>query len=716
MRGGVVVLCVLGTLGCALLIPSLQQDNQEHLFLAREARERYERFQTTVPERAQILVRVDFESGLPPAYLTRFREVVEAVHLRRPDHDVLDFAGAYQELLRFTGADDPLAFARAHPSLTLDLLSDSHVAMLLLLPQQPRVSETARLIEELTSDPVLNEGTLSIAGLPYTNYLLNQYSDKIKPQIFPALLAIGLVFSMVASRSLRGGLFMFLPAVFSMAGSLALVRVLYQTMNMVTSITPLMIFVINLVLCYHVYFTAVELGGLREALRVKRLPLGLMVATTSVGFGALCTSEIEAIRQLGILSASLILITTSLSIAWLWALLPPNSRFLRTEPLLISERWFRRTLPLPAIIAMGVGIIGGAASTVGAIPSNTDASSYFPKSSGLGERLRALQAKTLCNPSFELVMAPEPGRSEADRRARLRALEERLGAAFDGKLRVVSRDSFVREAWRVAGRTQPAPLFGPLRDAIENRLPPQLSQAYPAEGSYRVTLGGCTGTFTEYLQQQQVVESVIAQFADLEVELNGIYFNLMHSQEALLAILARSFATSLAVIAAIFLLFYRSLKTLALFLLPNLLPPLSALPFLYAAGFSVNVATVMVFSVSLGMIVDSTLHVIHALDRRTWQGFDFYLKTTLVPLLTSSLLLIASFCLFGMSGFLPIRQFGLTLAFVLTVALVLDLFALPTLMAKRDYRLLEDSVGLRETAERDRAPGDSAEQKLHDPV
>lgn len=684
--------------------------------MARDARERYERFTGLFPERSQLLVRVDFERGLPEGYLQRFRTLATSLRTEWPDHDVLDFAGAYGGLLQYLGSPDPLAFVRSHPELTLDLLGEDHVAFVVLLPREPKLSETARLIEELIGNAVLAEGRLGMVGLPYTNYLLNQFSDRIKPQLFPALLGVGLVFSVVASRSLRGGLFMFLPAVFSMAGSLALVRVLYGTMNMVTSITPLMVFVINLVLCYHVYFTAVELGGLGRALRLKLLPLGLMVATTSVGFGALCISEIEAIRQLGVLSSLLIILTTGLSVAWLWALLPPGSRFLETAPLLVSERWFRHTLSVPAIAGVSLVIVAGAAYSLTRIPSNTDATSYFPRASGLSERLRELQERTLCNPNFELILTSPAGLTDAESRARLRALEIDLENSLAGRLRVVSRDAFVREAWRLTGQTEPAPLAGPVRSAIESQLPELLTQAYPSASAYRITLGGCSGSFVRYLEEQRAVEAVLARHEALDMEMSGIYFNLMHSQEALLSILARSFASSLAVIAAIVMLFYRSGRLLALFLFPNLLPPLSALPFLYYSGFSINVATVMVFSVSLGMIVDSTLHVIHALDARTWQGFDFYLKTTLVPLLSSSLLLIVSFCLFGISGFLPIRQFGLTLAFVLAVALVLDLFALPTLIAKRNYGRLEDPPASTTARVGPERSGHRAEHSLHEPM
>ena len=86
----------------------------------------------------------------------------------------------------------------------------------------------------------------------------------------------------------------------------------------------------------------------------------------------------------------------------------------------------------------------------------------------------------------------------------------------------------------------------------------------------------------------------------------------------------------------------------------------------------------MTFSISLGMVVDSTFHIVHSFINKI--KFDTYFKTTIIPIVSSTILLIFCFLLFGTNEFLPIKHFGLTLAFSILIGSLFDLFILPTLI------------------------------------
>ena len=70
--------------------------------------------------------------------------------------------------------------------------------VVLVDPERPTLENEA-LIDQILVDPILGEGRLAVAGLPHTNYLLNQFSEQIKPKLFPSMLLLGLFFSIAVS-------------------------------------------------------------------------------------------------------------------------------------------------------------------------------------------------------------------------------------------------------------------------------------------------------------------------------------------------------------------------------------------------------------------------------------------------------------------------------------------------------------------------------------
>ena len=110
-------------------------------------------------------------------------------------------------------------------------------------------------------------------------------------------------------------------------------------------------------------------------------------------------------------------------------------------------------------------------------------------------------------------------------------------------------------------------------------------------------------------------------------------------------------------------------------------PITAALICMYIFGLSLNIATVMTFSISLGLIVDTSIHLVYHLRKN--ETFEQYFKTTLTPIIASSILLVFSFLIFGTYDFLPIREFGITLAIALVFGVIIGLLSVPTLMGKK---------------------------------
>ncbi len=94
-------------------------------------------------------------------------------------------------------------------------------------------------------------------------------------------------------------------------------------------------------------------------------------------------------------------------------------------------------------------------------------------------------------------------------------------------------------------------------------------------------------------------------------------------------------------------------------------------------GLSLNIATVMTFSISLGLIVDGSFHLAFAHHRSI--SSDEYHYENILPIIFSSAILIVSFSIFSTNSFLPIREFGICLAVNIFAGLIFDIFCLPRL-------------------------------------
>ena len=166
--------------------------------------------------------------------------------------------------------------------------------------------------------------------------------------------------------------------------------------------------------------------------------------------------------------------------------------------------------------------------------------------------------------------------------------------------------------------------------------------------------------------------------------------------------------------AALFLVFwlaFRSALLAALALVPNLLPAALIHAALAASGEALNVATAMIGSTMLGIVVDDTIHFVHRFQLARSTG-----KTARVAVVDAlhrvgpaisitSIALVAGF-LASLAGTLSTtRDFGWIAAATIALALVADLIVLPALlMSGRSAKLVPGRVVTAHSASEARVP------------
>ncbi|MEO5826591.1 MAG: MMPL family transporter, partial [Gemmatimonadales bacterium] len=131
----------------------------------------------------------------------------------------------------------------------------------------------------------------------------------------------------------------------------------------------------------------------------------------------------------------------------------------------------------------------------------------------------------------------------------------------------------------------------------------------------------------------------------------------------------------------------RSLPLALLTLAVSLYPVALILGLMGWLRLPINLATVLIAGIAVGIAVDDTIHLVHAWQERRRAGrsrhdaADDAFAALGGRLVATSAVLVGAFAVMGFSDFLPTAQFGLLSALVIVLALAADLAVTPVLLA-----------------------------------
>ncbi|MFN0264003.1 efflux RND transporter permease subunit [Tepidamorphus sp. 3E244] len=176
------------------------------------------------------------------------------------------------------------------------------------------------------------------------------------------------------------------------------------------------------------------------------------------------------------------------------------------------------------------------------------------------------------------------------------------------------------------------------------------------------------------------------RFPGAAFELTGTALHTARSATQMIDLLSWSLLAAIAMIIVLIGLSLRSLAYGALTILPNLLPIGAAGTYLYLTGQQLQFTSIIIFTISFGIAVDSTIHILnhHRARRSTFTDGQKAVEATIATLTPA--LVLATLALMGgavtMLSPLPMSQlYGELIVIVLVAALAGDLVFLPALLA-----------------------------------
>ena len=147
-----------------------------------------------------------------------------------------------------------------------------------------------------------------------------------------------------------------------------------------------------------------------------------------------------------------------------------------------------------------------------------------------------------------------------------------------------------------------------------------------------------------------------------------------------------SFLMAFVFITLILIITLKSLSLGLLTLIPNIFPLIVGSGLFYFSGYDVDMGTVLVASVCLGIAVDDSIHFLFEYKNYRDLGFDpkstieKIMTTTFPALLMTTLLICFGFGSFIFGNYVPNVKFGVSVAVVLLIALIADFVVLPAVL------------------------------------
>lgn len=183
-----------------------------------------------------------------------------------------------------------------------------------------------------------------------------------------------------------------------------------------------------------------------------------------------------------------------------------------------------------------------------------------------------------------------------------------------------------------------------------------------------------------------------------DVNITGTSVVFLKGTNYLVKNLVTSLLLALAIICGLMALLFTSGKMIGISLVPNLLPQLMTAGMMGFFAISIKPSTILIFSIALGISVDNAIHFLSRyrlqLKLNNWNIKDSVLaalRETGYSMIYSSVVLFFGFAIFTQSSFGGTEAMGYLIAYTLLIALLSNLFILPSLLLSLDRRITTKS-------------------------
>ncbi len=533
-------------------------------------------------------------------------------------------------------------------------------------------------------------------------------------RLIPLAVVVGSAVAWALSRSLAATVLPVGASVLATLWVYATLAWLGRPLNLITVVLGPMLICVGSVYGVHVLARFEEMSAGQpdrrraalDCLEYCRAPVGMAATTTVVGFGALLTSPVPAIDELGAFTVLGIVSVTMISLAGIPALMAGGSGdragtgtrmpvVLERSLVALARNSTRR--PGRMLALWGLAAVT-AALLVPAIVVDTDYLNFFDRDSPVRRDFDAINKAM--GGSVPVYVSLDGGTEGAFREpAKLRALAQlqRSVGALPMVTNTISAVDLIEPLNRAfenddaaaeripASRGEVADLMffipkAELRQlANSNHSRANLVVRTPASGSATVR------------QLERDIHGILERTAlpeGIRATVTGNTLLVNHGADIIADSQTRAVGLATVAIFVLVWRFFGSVKVGALAMAPNLVPVLMFFGLLGAGAATLSLPTSLIGCAALGIAIDDTAHFLVAYRHERGRGLSPEEAATACtvrigrPIVSTSFMLVAGFLVLTLSGFATIREFGALSAIVMLVCLAADLTLLPAILVK----------------------------------
>ena len=258
--------------------------------------------------------------------------------------------------------------------------------------------------------------------------------------------------------------------------------------------------------------------------------------------------------------------------------------------------------------------------------------------------------------------------------------------------KVLSVSSAIKLAEIVKGNKLDDLELALLRKVLPEDINNQLLSSYISEDDNQVRLSARVIESMDGLNRKNLIEEVKNdliknyELTEDQFYLSGISVIYTTLLQSLFQSLIGSLSIVFAAIFAMFIILFRSLYMAIIAMIPNLLSASSVLGIIGWSGIPIDIMTVTVAAISIGIGVDNTIHYVHRFLKEYGQNnnYDLAIKnshsTIGRAMFYTSLTIVLGFMILVSSNFNPSVFFGIFTSFSMIVAILAALMLLPVLI------------------------------------
>lgn len=550
-----------------------------------------------------------------------------------------------------------------------------------------------------------------LAGAPVVEERLEDemQTDLARFMSLSVLAVVVLLF--IVFRRIAGVVLPLLMVALSLPATLGTMVLFGIPLSLTTEILPSYLLTIGVCYSVHllvIFFQQMDRGLSREeAVRYALGHSGLAVImtglTTAGGLVSFAWAEVAPVSHLGVVGPAGVILATIFSLTLLPALLvtipvrrgrrPQQTMNLLLSRLIVACGDFSARHPLMVVGASLLVLVVGATGAFRLRFAN-DYMLWFPKREPVREATALTDHELRGIVTLEAIIETgrENGLHAPELLRRFEQLEKlnrsvRHGDLFVGK--TVSLADVLKEIHQALNENRAAfytipderPLIAQELLLFENSGTDDLedlvdSQFSMARISMKVPWADWM-LYPEFLERmQRHIEGVLGD--GVAVSLTGFSALMARAAASFIVTMARSYVLAILIITPLMIFLLGSLRRGLLSMAPNLAPILLTLGLMGWLDVPLDMSTMLIGGIILGLAVDDTIHFMHRFNRFYEETGDPYeavrdtLETTGAAMLFTSIVLGAGFLVFTFAYTVNIAVFGLLASFATAIAFLAD--------------------------------------------